>query len=139
MKEFEIDLSRGSDGPRISMKVNGLSAVEFLEKLREVIPDIEQRSPLVQIALGSLKQSPILNETAASGRIVAPIGRTDTEWSRYADSQLSHGFGGREISVADLFIVSGARHLFEAERAAEPRQRDIFTRADKWIAELIKG
>jgi len=134
--EHRIELVRGSEGPNLRLQIHGISAIEFLKKVEEVIPDIRSRDALVALALNLDEKHRILGEKIEQGRIETPIGRSESEWAKICDSELRAGIGGRSIPLRDLMIASGARHLVEPERAPETIRREIFTRADRWITEL---
>lgn len=132
IREHGVDLSRGSDGPQVKLHIHGISAIEFLQKVEAVVPDIGERDALVGFALGNRGINRVLNETIERSTIEAPIGRSESEWGAIRDGALARGIEG----FRDLVIVSAARFLVEPDRVAEPWRPTTYTRADKWIAEL---
>lgn len=129
LHEHSVELYRGFDGPRMTLQVHGISAVEFLRKVESIIPNIRECDPMVKLVLENPTTNRALNETIERGTISAVIGRTPEEWGTVRDAKLAEGIA----SFRDLAIISGARYLVEPDRLPEARP---YTRADKWLAEL---
>jgi hypothetical protein len=136
--EHRIELSRGAAGPTLKLYIDGKSVLDFLRQVEQAVPEIRQRDLVVGLVLDTLEKNPALNLTFERSTIELSVGRSDKEWADIRDQKLRAGIASGEFPLGHLAVVSGARHLLDIGGSAEVLRRDMFTRADKWIAALVR-